>query len=179
MEAELAVRFAVSKTPVREAQKVLAGRGLVEMSPYEGVSVRGVDAAMARSVYDVRLLLEPEALRRGVADGNSLSAASEMLARADAAEDRAERSLVNQDFHRALYAGCGNPLLVRILDELRDQTALVSAVAWQTVPSWDQESYEHREILDATLAGGADGAAEKLREHIASFVERAFPTEGQ
>ncbi|WP_258028994.1 GntR family transcriptional regulator, partial [Streptomyces fradiae] len=58
---ELAARFGVSKTPVREALKTLAGTGLVVMSQYKGVTVRTVDAAMAREVYDVRLLLEPEA----------------------------------------------------------------------------------------------------------------------
>ncbi len=66
---ELAAQFGVSKTPVREALKTLAGTGLVVMSQYKGVTVRMVDADMAREVYDVRLLLEPEALRRTVRRG--------------------------------------------------------------------------------------------------------------
>jgi DNA-binding GntR family transcriptional regulator len=177
VETDLAARFGVSKTPVREALKTLAGSGLVEMSQYKGATVRTVDAAMARSVYDVRVLLEPEALHRSLALGTSLSAAGEALDRAEGATDRAERSLTNRDFHRSLYAGCGNPLLVRILDDLRDQTALVSAAVWETVPSWERESEEHREILAAALAGDADGASARLRAHITSFVEHAFPTQ--
>lgn len=59
VEAELAARFGVSKTPVREALKTLAGSGLVVMNQYKGVTVRMVDADMARAVYDVRLLPEP------------------------------------------------------------------------------------------------------------------------
>jgi DNA-binding GntR family transcriptional regulator len=171
VETELAAEFGVSKTPVREALKTLAGTGLVVMSQYKGVTVRMVDADMAREVYDVRLLLEPEALRRSVRRGAPLDAASDALNRADTAADSAERSLTNREFHRALYLPCGNPLL----DEVRDQAALVSAVAWAADPSWEREVAEHREILRLALEGDADGAAGALHAHIASFVRRAFP----
>ncbi|MFD4941637.1 GntR family transcriptional regulator [Streptomyces sp. NPDC058239] len=179
VETELAAQFGVSKTPVREALKTLAGTGLVVMSQYKGVTVRLVDAAMAREVYDVRLLLEPEALRRSITRRASLDAAQEALERADSAGDKADRSLANRDFHRALYMPCGNPLLARMLDEVRDQAALVSTVAWATIPSWEREAAEHREILRLALADDADAAARALHDHIASFVSRAFPEEAE
>ncbi|MFC8665630.1 MULTISPECIES: GntR family transcriptional regulator [Streptomyces] len=175
VETELAAQFGVSKTPVREALKTLAGTGLVVMNQYKGVTVRMVDADMAREVYDVRLLLEPEALRRSVRRGSSLDTAREALERADAATDTAQRSLANREFHRSLYVRCGNPLLGRMLDEVRDQAALVSAVAWAANPSWEREAAEHREILRLALDGDSDGAARALHSHIASFVQRAFP----
>lgn len=175
VETELAAQFAVSKTPVREALKTLAGTGLVVMSQYKGATVRTVDAAMAQEVYDVRLLLEPEALRRTVRSGALLEEARDALERADTAADAAERSLANREFHRALYVPCGNPLLSRMLDDVRDQAALVSAVAWATLPSWEREAAEHREILRLALAGEAEAAARGLHDHIASFVRRAFP----
>ncbi|WP_326654409.1 MULTISPECIES: GntR family transcriptional regulator [unclassified Streptomyces] len=175
VETELAAQFGVSKTPVREALKTLAGTGLVVMSQYKGATVRMVDADMAREVYDVRLLLEPEALRRSVEGSADLEAAEHALLKADDSADRAERSLANREFHRALYLPCGNPLLARMLDEVRDQAALVSTVAWAAEPSWEREALEHREILRLALAGDADGAARALREHIAGFVQRAFP----
>ncbi len=180
IENDLAAQLGVSKTPVREALKTLAGAGLVTMSPYKGAMVRTVDDALAHSVYDIRLLLEPEAVRRAVVSGATAAAhwksAADALDRADACADRADRSLANREFHRALYLGCGNDLMVGILDGLRDQTALVSAVVWDRTPSWEQEAAEHRAILDAVLAGAADRAAQLLREHIAAFVERNFGT---
>ncbi|MGP3976235.1 GntR family transcriptional regulator [Streptomyces sp. 8N114] len=175
VETELAAQFGVSKTPVREALKTLAGTGLVVMSQYKGVTVRRVDAQMAREVYDVRLLLEPEAVRRTVRRKAALDAAREALGRADAATDAAERSLANREFHRALYLPCGNPLLGRMLDEVRDQAALVSAVAWAADPSWQREADEHRQILRLAADGDAEGAAQAVHAHIASFVRRAFP----
>ena len=136
VETDLAEVLGVSKTPVREALKTLAGAGLVTMSPYKGAAVRVVDDEQARHVYDARLLVEPEALARAVTSGHDWLPAHQALHRADQAADQAERSLANRDFHRELYAGCGNPLLIRMLDDLRDQTALVSAAAWRHEPDW-------------------------------------------
>jgi len=198
VEAELAQRLGVSKTPVREALKTLAGAGLVTMSPYRGATVRTIDADTARSIYDMRLLLEPEAVRRavlraagsgaagitagggldGTGDAGGFEAARRALDRADAASDEAERSLANREFHRALYLDCGNPLLVGVLDDLRDQTALLSAAAWQQEPSWRQEAGEHRAILAAATAGDADHAARLAAAHIGSFAARHFPGAG-
>ncbi len=174
VETELAQTLGVSKTPVREALKTLAGAGLVTMSPYKGAMVRRVDDDLAHSVYDMRLLLEPEALRRSIPRTGNWEAAGRALDRSDAATDRAGRSLANRDFHRALYLGCGNVLLVEVLDDLRDQTALVSAAAWLQTPSWEREAAEHRAILAAAEAGDAARACELLTGHIESFVARNF-----
>ena len=180
VETELAAQLGVSKTPVREALKTLAGAGLVTMSPYKGASVRVVDEVLAHSVYDIRVLLEPEAVRRSAARGEAArpaweaAAAAAALERSDRAADRAERQLANREFHRALYAGCGNELMVEILDGLRDQTALVSTAAWARNASWEQEAAEHRAVLDAVTAGQADLAARLLQEHIRAFVDRNF-----
>jgi DNA-binding GntR family transcriptional regulator len=176
VETDLAERLGVSKTPVREALKTLAGSGLVEMLPYKGATVREVDRELARAVYDMRLLLEPVAAGRTTQAGVSLAAAHAALAAADAATDGADRSLANRAFHRVLYAGCGNPLLVQKLDELRDQTALVSSVAWSCRPaSWHQEAREHRDILAAAEAGDAELVRVLMRGHISSFLARNFP----
>ncbi|MGH3181802.1 MAG: GntR family transcriptional regulator, partial [Streptosporangiaceae bacterium] len=138
VETDLAEALGVSKTPVREALKTLAGAGLVTMNPYKGAAVRVVDDEQARHVYDARLLLEPEALARAVAAEHDWRPAHQALARADSARYQAERSLANRAFHRELYASCGNPLLVRMLDDLRDQTALVSVAAWRHESGWPQ-----------------------------------------
>jgi DNA-binding GntR family transcriptional regulator len=184
VETDLAGLLGVSKTPVREALKTLAGTGLVTMSPYKGAAVRAVDDELVRSVYDLRLLLEPEALRRAVRNGAGWALAGQALHRAGRTSDPAERSLANRDFHRALYGGCGNALLTGVLDGLRDQTALVSAAAWQRrptwqgTPSWQAEAAEHETILAAAVAGDADTAAGRLSDHIQSFLTRNFPSLG-
>lgn len=183
VEAELAQRLGVSKTPVREALKTLAGAGLVTMSAYRGATVRSIDAAAAAAIYDLRLLVEPEAVRRAVREsvagqGAGWALAAGALAAAGAATGQAQRSLANREFHRALYLGCGNSLIVTVLDDLRDQTALISALSWEQVPSWEQEAAEHQAVLAAAQAGQADRAAGLLRQHIAGFAARHFPPPG-
>jgi DNA-binding GntR family transcriptional regulator len=177
VEMELAQRLGVSKTPVREALKLLSGTGLVTFNPYKGASVRVVDQGLARDVYDVRMLLEPEAVRRSVLAGDKalLAEAHTALGAARAAAQSGERgqlSLVNRTFHQALYRGCGNPLLTSVLDDLRDRAALISVVGWQNSPSWTQESEEHTAVLAAAEAGDADGAANLIRQHIQGFLDR-------
>lgn len=169
VETDLAATLNVSKTPVREALKTLAGSGLVVMSPYKGAAVRTVDAEMAGSVYDVRMLMEPEALRRAVQLGASFDDAALAL---EDVSDLARRSLANRRFHRALYAGCGNPLMIQILDGLRDQAALITVAGWGICPTWDDEAAEHRAILAAAVRGRGDIAAELLRRHIQTFADR-------
>jgi DNA-binding GntR family transcriptional regulator len=202
VETELSQLLGVSKTPVREALKTLAGAGLVTMSPYRGATVRAIDASTAAAIYDLRLLVEPEAVGRAVraaaaapagpaapaastdptdppdptgpAGPDPWAQATAALQASAAAQDQAQRSLANRDFHRALYLGCGNSLIVKVLDDLRDQTALVSALSWQQAPSWEHEAAQHRAILAAAQAGDADRAAGLLREHIAGFAARHF-----
>jgi len=185
VETDLADRLGVSKTPVREALKTLAGAGLVTMSPYKGATVRVVGDDEARHLYDVRLLLEPEALSRSIRSGRDWQPARDALDRASNAGDLVERNLANRDFHAELYAGCGNPLLISMLTDLRDQTALVSALSWalsrtassRQQPSWESEAAEHLAIVQAAQAHDAERAASLLRAHITAFTQRNFPLE--
>jgi DNA-binding GntR family transcriptional regulator len=184
VEAELAQRLGVSKTPVREALKVLSSSGLVTFSPYKGASVRVVDADLAKAVYDVRLVLEPEAVRRSVErrEPALFEDAAEALKEASAAiaaRDQATLSLVNRRFHRVLYSGCGNPLLVDILDDLKDRAALISVVGWDNNPSWRKEWNEHKAILSAAKKGDAESASELLRQHIGDFLTRILGAIGE
>jgi DNA-binding GntR family transcriptional regulator len=174
VEAELAASLVVSKTPVREALKTLAGSGLVVMSPYKGASVRVVDAELVRSVYEVRTVVEPEAVRYAVRRGARFDDAAEALAEAAkaAGDDAVRLSLINRRFHRAMYGGCGNPLMIRIVDDLRDQTALITVAGWGIQPTWEAETGEHGAVLAAARAGDADRAAELMRRHIQAFADR-------
>ncbi|GER23292.1 GntR family transcriptional regulator [Zafaria cholistanensis] len=179
VETELARWLGVSKTPVREALKILSSSGLVTFVPYKGASVREVDRDFIESVYDVRILLEPEAVRRSTLRGNQagLNRAAILLddaRRAGEADDRARLSLLNRDFHAALYANCDNDLLVDIIGNLRDRSALVSVAGWEAAPTWGVEWAEHHEILDAALAGDGDKAAHLLEEHLRDFLTRSI-----
>jgi len=175
VETELASAFAMSKTPVREALKTLSGNGLVTMSEFRGAVVRSVDAAMARDVFDVRRMIEPKAVALAVTRGGiDVARAREALDHAGRADGVADRSMSNREFHRLTYATCGNPLLISILDGLRDQTALITVTAWSRGISWEHEAHEHAAILAAIEAGDAAEAERLDAAHIAAFAANAL-----
>jgi DNA-binding GntR family transcriptional regulator len=180
-EKAIAEELGTSKTPVRDALKALSGTGLVTSSSHRGTSVRTVDAPMAFAVCDLRLLLEPEAVRRTILRGLDAAAFETAVERMLAAEDGKdvyERSLANRAFHSQLYAGCGNPALVRVLDDLTDVNALISVTVWGRVGGWAGEAVEHRKMAKDALAGRAESAADRLRQHVEVFQRRVVDALG-
>ena len=136
---------------------------------------------MALAVCDLRLLLEPEAVRRTILRGLDAATFRPVVTRMVAAEDGQdayERSLANRAFHRRLYAGCGNPALVKVLDDLTDVNALISVTVWERVGGWAGEAVEHRKMAKDALAGRAKSAADRLRRHIEVFQQRVVDALG-
>jgi len=196
VERRLAEQLGVSKTPVREALIALSAAGLVNVTPNRGTVVRALDAEDVRQAYEVRALLEPWAVARTVRRAGEAAAVSARAALTEAARhrsgsDHVPLSLANRRFHRALYAGCGNALVIAQLDALQELAAL-GAVAriwtsWPTgrsgpaasgathdrdQPPWRTEHADHEQILDAVEAGDAERAERLTRKHIRQSVQR-------
>jgi DNA-binding GntR family transcriptional regulator len=177
IEAELAAKYGMSKTPVREALLSLAREGLVEMSSFRGGRVRDFTADDAREIYELRELLEPFALRRAVprltdGDRRSLRALLDKAQAAAEGGDRRELSRLNCAFHSSLVARCRNEKVIEILAHLQNQVRVMSMRLWNVRATHLREAEQHRAILTAVEAGQADQAAELLGEHISEFRER-------
>ena len=177
IEAELAAKYGMSKTPVREALLSLAREGLVEMSSFRGGRVRDFTADDAREIYELRELLEPFALRRAVprltdGDRRSLRALLDKAQAAAEGGDRRELSRLNGAFHNSLVARCRNEKVIEILAHLQNQVRVMSMRLWNVRATHLREAEQHRAILTAVEAGQADQAAELLGEHISEFRER-------
>lgn len=177
IEAELAAKYGMSKTPVREALLSLAREGLVEMSSFRGGRVRDFTADDAREIYELRELLEPFALRRAVprltdGDRRSLRALLDKAQAAAEGGDRRELSRLNCAFHSSLVARCRNEKVIEILAHLQNQVRVMSMRLWNVRATHLREAEQHEAILTAVEAGQADRAAELLGEHISEFRER-------
>jgi DNA-binding GntR family transcriptional regulator len=171
VERDLAARLGVSKTPIREALKVLARSGLISNSPFRGAFVCGVTPELARSIYEVRRLLEPEAVRLSLTsqDSQRLSEGRAVLREARAAGERGDHralSVYNRRFHRLIYAHSGNDVLTRMLDDVQDQVALIATVAWRRRRTWEREASDHERILAALADLDGNRAADLVRQHI-------------
>jgi DNA-binding GntR family transcriptional regulator len=171
VERDLAERFAVSKTPVREALRDLSSRGLLVSRHYRGTEVVPVDEQMMREIYEVRAALEPEAIRLATPhhDAESCAALRRVLNQAATAAqtgDLVELSVANRLFHSLLYAPCPNARLKGLIEALRDQVALITVSGWRQSSTWEDEAREHSSIVDAVEQRDAKAAAARLRAHI-------------
>jgi DNA-binding GntR family transcriptional regulator len=177
VERDLAAMLGVSKTPIREALRMLASSGLVTTVPFRGVTVRETDSDLARAIYEVRLLLEPAAAERALPaqSADRILEARSILREAAAAgraEDYASLTLLNRRFHRFLYDKCGNPVLCSVLDGVHDQVALITTHGWRRRSTWAEEAEQHNSILDAVETRDPDATRERLRRHIDESLRR-------
>jgi len=170
---ELAERWEVSPTPLREAFQRLASDGLVEMLPQRGVRVTAMSVGDAADIYELRLLLEPLCLRR------SLEASDDEHRRAIEAAFEAFRSAATLDdaietharFHRALLERCPSACLLRFTTQLADASRLYQVASAGGRPVRRHPKAEHRALRDAAVRGDIDGCVALHEDHLRRTLE--------
>lgn len=167
-QESVALEFASSHVPVREAFRRLEARGLVVSEPRRGVRVTSLDPAAGREVAEMRAALEVLALRHAAPRlaTRSFDRIEAILATGDAAEDIFAWETANRAFHRALIEPCAMPRLLACIDEL--QLASSRHLFVTTYPAgWQPRSnQDHRAIMDALRRRAIEQAAALLRRHI-------------
>ena len=177
-EGDIAAQLGVSKTPVREAISTLRGKGLLIPNPTRGIMVASIADEEIQELYEVRSLLEPEAVRCATpyADDDLVKRGRVLLdeaARCGERRDFVVLSQVNREFHELLYERCGNRRLKAMLNDMRDIFQLLAATSWRGVsPTWERERTQHRQILEAVASGDADEAELVSRRHLEDAVAR-------
>lgn len=168
---ELAQRFGVSRTPIREALLELERDGLVRIDKNRGVSVVPTSLDEVVECFQVRLLLEVPAAYRAVdtVDKARLEVIERRFASMQHAADQGDIEALlraDRDFHLELLAGADNVRLVRALESLRN---LVLTTGMATVPGSRtcQELVEdHRDIIQGVRDRSPHDAAAAMRRHI-------------
>jgi len=179
VEATLAQQFGISKTPVREALQQLVHSGLATSELAKGVMVHRLTLAEIQDVVEMRLVLEPLALRQSVPnlsaeDFDLLQNTLQQAQDAFQQQDFKALSKLNSLFHSTLSSRATNHLLLRWLDSLSDHRRLITMQGWAIDNRSGQEYAEHQAILAAAMAGEAEQAAILLAKHISGFAEIAL-----
>lgn len=178
VEAALAQRFRVSKTPVREALRQLVHEGLVDVLPRKGYVVRPVGLADIMEVLALRRIVEPAlaaaaAERRMAADIEELRELVDREAHMRPSLDELRTSL---DVHAHLAAIAGNTRAAALVDSLLDETARVPWLSPRL--SLGSSAGEHRLIVEAVAAGDAEAAAGAMAAHLEDARARTLAALG-
>lgn len=169
----LAVRLGLSTTPVREALRRLESERLVVGRAHRDTFVAELSPELLADTYAVRLNLDPMAvsLAASTADDETLKAIND-LAGIRPSEDPTDQLQQNRALHRAIYAACGNEVLVEILDLLWDRSDRYRLITIKEERDVDKLLSEHVAIAEAVAARNGKLAAKLMTAHITESHNR-------
>ncbi len=176
MEIALANRLGVSRTPVREAIRMLELEGLVIMIPRKGAQVAQITEQDLNDVLEVRLGLEELAVRfacERITDEEikELGLAVKEFEKKMREDDLSTQAEADVKFHEIIYGATHNRRLVQIINNIREQMYRYRIEYLKDVESRKTLVKEHYEICDALKHRDAESAVEKMCIHIKNQQE--------
>ncbi len=175
-EMKLAAEYGISRTPLREALKVLAAEGLVAMKPRRGAYVAEMSRDDVAQVYHLLALLESDA-----AGEVARHASAEQLAQLHSLHERLEKQArqrdaffaANEQFHLALLDIAGNRWRTQIVADLRKVMKLNRHHSLFKQGRLADSLAEHRALMAALVARKGAQATALMRAHFANGLEAA------
>jgi DNA-binding GntR family transcriptional regulator len=180
-EEELAESFSVSRTVVRQALQRLAQDQIVELRHHRGALVPAPGIEDAAPVFDARRVVECEIARRlaGRLSPAQLAELTALVQAESAAEARGDSAAAighSGEFHRALARLAGNPVFVKLLDELLPTTSLLMAL-YKPPGRPACSVHRHHEMLAALMQASPAGSAAEMRRHLDELEQSLRPQE--
>lgn len=175
-EAEVAEQLGVSRTPLREALRLLEADGLVEYTPHTGVVVRAFSADEVSEIFELRCVLEGYAAGRAVDNltrnqflqlKKSCDEFEAVLRRTDDQRGRLYQLVeLNREFHQIIAHAGGNQRLGDILSHMMTVPLVYTSFHWYSEEQrWRSLEY-HRVILQALEDRDGDLAEKLVRQHL-------------
>ncbi len=175
-EMKIAEEYGISRTPLREALKVLAAEGLVTMKVRRGAYVTEVSDRDLAEVYHLLSLLESDAAavvaqKASDAELKTLQALHRELERA--VKNRDEFFAINERFHMRLLEIAGNRWRNQMVADLRKVMKLNRHNSLLKSGRIEESLAEHRAVMDALVARDAAAARERMQRHFNNGLEAA------
>ena len=175
-ELKLAEAYGISRTPLREALKVLATEGLVTMKVRRGAYVTEVNEKDLTDVYHLLSLLESDAAGVVAAHATAdelkdLQALHNALEKA--ADNRDRFFELNEKFHMRLLEVANNRWRDQMVADLRKVMKLNRHNSLLKSGRIEESLAEHRAIMQALALRDAPAAAQRMREHFANGLQAA------
>lgn len=175
-EQKLAEQYGISRTPLREALKVLASEGLVELRPRRGCYVTEISRQDMDDIFPLMAMLEGRCAAEAVnrATPSDMVALKEIHERLESAarDGRIDAFFeANQEFHRKIQELSGNRWLLSVIQDLRKVLKLSRLHSLSLEGRLQQSLDEHRLIMAALEAGNAANAEKLMHDHLLSGRE--------
>lgn len=175
-EQSLAIAFGISRTPMREAIKVLASEGLVTTKMNKGAYVTEVDRRDLEQIFTVLSLLEGQAAKE-----TAIKASEAQLTQLDNLHHRLEKAAADRDteqffeinvkFHELIQEIAGNKWMNGVIEDLRKVLKLQRRDSLTRSGRLLSSLVEHREILQAILKRDPLAADQAMRKHLTRGLE--------
>lgn len=170
-EPELCQQLDISRTPLREALKVLHSEGLVTIEPNRGAWVATITPEEIREHFEIissleRRAAELTAVKATESDLARLSKLQDKLERHYHAQERNEYFETNQHIHRLIIELAGNDTLTQLHHQLMNRVSRGRYLAIGMQHRWEESVEEHRALLDALREHNAELAGRILAEHV-------------
>ena len=177
-EQSLAQQFGISRTPMREAIKVLASEGLVTTKMNRGAYVTEVDRRDLEQIFTILSLLEGQAAKETASKAteeelNLLDDLHHRLEKAAADRDVEQFFEINVKFHELIQDIASNTWMNGVIADLRKVLKLQRRDSLTRTGRLQNSLLEHREILQAILKRDPTAAEAAMRKHLARGLEAA------
>jgi DNA-binding GntR family transcriptional regulator len=177
MERSLADQFGTSRTQIREALRKLESIGFVRIIPNQGSTVNDYSLEDIESLYMVRIPNEQLACKLACAritplEIKKLSETNQQFIQAVKANDFLAMIAKDQAFHITLIEFCGNPVLIKVLQDLRLRSYQFTFFFWKEKKYSKQSILLHKKILKALRAHDAQQIETLIEAHLTSSKNR-------
>ncbi|MXO55278.1 GntR family transcriptional regulator [Pontixanthobacter gangjinensis] len=168
-EVHLSQRLQISRTPIREGLGQLVAEGFVEIIPRRGFFACPLNANEFSDLYDLRPMLDPEALLLGgqltPEEIDALEQSNEVFQNA---QPGAEAVNADENFHRLLIARCQNAVLLGVIDNLMARTRRYELALFRETAPVNCAANEHKMIIKALRDQQLQDAAKHLHGNLTS-----------
>lgn len=166
-EVHLAKQLGISRTPLREALNRLAAEGALDARPRLGLFVRPLTCAEFDQLYDLRPILDPEALRLAGIPSPQRIARLERLNRAlMKARDAKTAIALDDEWHLELLAGCPNRVLIEMIANVMLRTRRYELALMRERPQVLRAIEDHARILSALRVSDIEAACAALKHNM-------------
>lgn len=179
-ERELVSLLGVSRSPLREAIRILETEGLITSLAYRGARVSELSATDLHDMLHVRIMLESFAARLFIErlDEAALQAMEEQVERARAPGYQVDLQAnfdLGLEFHDLLVGACGNRKVVQLHENLKRHQTRYQHFAFARLGRDMRALDEHAEMVAALRAHDLDAVEQKIRVHLLRFYNYLAP----